>query len=159
MTSKEIGFTTLFLLLCMRILLDTPDSFAPLSLFISGGIYFIVVSIIVAAAVAAAFLPPSKNYYVRLAINVFSFWLIALGVTGFVFSFFAISTNNFFKPLDFLLIAESGIISLLSLATATTPAKNQEEAQNAIKLRLLSPSIPVAYYYNIQRSSKAGQPA
>lgn len=151
MSGKTLGLLTLFWTLCAHILVNTPSSFVPLPLFISRGkAVFIFTSLLVIAAVFVQFMTPIKNYYARLSLHIFSMALIIFGFLGFLDSLLAISFyGELLKPLDYLLMAQAGIIS--GLALVAYPVKVKKPAGNTIKIRLLSPSIPVAYYYRVQQ--------
>lgn len=127
MTNKMLSLMTLLCLLGLQALLVTfPGPFNPVDMFLSTDTGIALMrAVLIVSAVAISFWPQFKNSELRTGLSVLGCGLIAFGAIGLYV--FANNLYDFLKPLDFLFMAQVGVIYCISaLSPLPTPvAKSQ----------------------------------
>jgi predicted ABC-type sugar transport system permease subunit len=122
-------FSVVNLICALAILsLNIKDGTDPMFFIVAGGIGANIGRIILATVmVVGAFFSMPKKWHPEPELLMLGFALVAFGVSGFILNSFNFALYSYIKPLDFLMIAEAGIVSSLVALEAHKPMFHFQE--------------------------------
>jgi hypothetical protein len=119
-----VKFVSLVSLICSLAIasVNLQDPSDPLFFIVAGGAWADAVRILLSALlVGGAFFKIPKNIHPEPVLLALGTVLISFGISGFLMNSFDFVLYDYIKPLDFLLVAEVGVISSLIGLEAHTP--------------------------------------
>jgi hypothetical protein len=119
--------------------LNIKDGSDPIFYIVAGGLGASFARILLASLmVAGAYFSLPKKWHPETQLLLLGFLLVAFGVSGFIYNSFDFALYNYIKPLDFLMVAEAGIVSSLIALEAHKPMFHfREPYQRAFTIAFL----------------------
>jgi hypothetical protein len=119
-----VRFVSLVSLICAIAIasVNVQNSSDPLFFIVAGGALADTIRILLTGLmVVGAYVKIPKTFRPEIFLSVIGVSLVAIGLCGFVMNSFDYIFYNYIRPLDFLLLAEVGIISNLVALEANKP--------------------------------------
>jgi hypothetical protein len=121
MTVRFVGLVSLICAIAIASV-NIQNPMDPLFFIVSGGIIADTVRIFLSGLmVAGAFYKIPKTMHPKSFLPIFGIAMIVLGITGFVMNSFDYILYDYIKPLDFMMLAEVGIVANLIALEAHKP--------------------------------------
>jgi hypothetical protein len=135
-TDMVVRFVSLVSLICAIAIasVNIQNSSDPLFFIVSGGALADTMRIILASLmVVGAYVKIPKTLHPEIFLSIIGAVLIALGLSGFIMNSFDYIFYNYVKPLDFLLLAEVGVVANLVALEAHKPMLLPRKWRSAMK--------------------------